>query len=151
MVLEQLSYIAQIAGVILLIGSLIYVGRQLQQNTEMMRANHANNFVGHTNELISPITTNREFAEFRIRAQTDFDQFDETDKQRMILFEWQALQAWHNWFNLHRQNLISDYHWAELNWGFRHFGQRPSTREAWKVFRGSYTKEFQDYMAPYLE
>jgi hypothetical protein len=151
MTLEQLSYVAQIGGVILLIGSLLYVGRQLRQNTEMMQANNASNFVSHTNELVSPITTNRDFAEFWIKAETEFDAFDDIDKRRIILFEWKALQAWHNWFNLHQRKLISEYHWAELNWGFRHFGQRPSTREAWKLFRGSYTKEFRDYMAKYLE
>ena len=149
--LEQLAYIAEILGVILIIGSLVYVGQQLRQNIDMMRADHANDFVHQTDGLIFPIARDREFAEFWIRAETDFDEMDATDQRRMILFEWRALQSWHNWFNLRQQNLISDYHWKELTWGFRHFGQRPSTREAWKVFRGSYTKEFQKYMAQYLE
>ena len=151
MTLEQLAYIAQIIGVVLVLGSLLYVGQELRQNREMMRANHANEFVRHTDELIYPITTNREIAELWIRAKTDFDEFDDTDQQRIILFEWRALQAWHNWFNLHQRKLISDYQWNELNWGFRHFGERPSVRRAWKLFRGGYTKEFQEYMARYLE
>jgi len=151
MELEQLAYIARIVGVILLIGSLVYVGQQLRQNAEMMRANHANDFVHHTDGLVSPVITNREFAEFWIRAETDFDAFDDTDRRRIILFEWRALQAWHNWFNLHQRKLVSDYQWGELNWGFRHFGQRPSVRAAWKLFRGSYTKDFQEHMTQYLE
>lgn len=151
MTLEQYAYIAEIIGVVLIIASLVYVAQQLKQNTKMLRANHANAFVTHTNGLISPITVNRDFAEFWVRAETEFDGFDAIDRQRIILFEWQALQAWHNWFNLRQQNLISDYQWTELLWGFRRFGQRPSTREAWKVFRGSYTEEFQEFMAQYLE
>lgn len=151
MTLEQFAYLAEILGVILIVGSLIYVAQQLRQNTDMMRANHANDFVSHSNALIAPVTRDREFADFWMRAEDHFEDFDATDRRRMILFEWQALQAWHNWFNLHQRKLISDYQWNELNWGFRHFGQRPSIREAWRLFRGGYTKDFQDFMAQYLE
>jgi hypothetical protein len=42
MTLEQFAYIAEIIGVIFLIASLLYVGRQLHQNTEMMRAESRN-------------------------------------------------------------------------------------------------------------
>lgn len=38
MTLEQYAYIAEIIGVIFLILSLVYVGRQINQNTEMMLA-----------------------------------------------------------------------------------------------------------------
>ncbi len=39
MTLEQYAAIAEIIGAVLVIASLIYVARQLGQNTEMMRAN----------------------------------------------------------------------------------------------------------------
>ena len=37
--LENLSYLAQIVGVILVVASLVYVARQLRQNTDMLRSN----------------------------------------------------------------------------------------------------------------
>ena len=37
--LENLAYLAQIVGVVLVVASLVYVARQLQQNTEMLRSN----------------------------------------------------------------------------------------------------------------
>jgi len=39
MTLEQYAAVAEIAGVILVIASLVYVAKQLGQNNEMMRAN----------------------------------------------------------------------------------------------------------------
>ena len=56
MTLEQLAYLAEIIGVILVIASLIYVAQQLRQNTEMMRAESRNQIVQqHVQELLSLI------------------------------------------------------------------------------------------------
>ena len=38
MTLEQLSYLSDIVGVVLIVASLIYVAQQLRQNTAMMSA-----------------------------------------------------------------------------------------------------------------
>ena len=38
MLLQQLAYLADIIGVILVVASLIYVGREMRQNTEMIQA-----------------------------------------------------------------------------------------------------------------
>ena len=38
MTLEQLSYLAQIIGTIFIVASLVYVARQLHQNTEMLKS-----------------------------------------------------------------------------------------------------------------
>ena len=62
--LEQTAYLPEIIGVVLIIASLEYVAQHVKQNTEMLRANHANDFVSHANGLISPITSGRDFAEF---------------------------------------------------------------------------------------
>ena len=54
MTLEQYAAIAEIVGVILVIASLIYVARQLRQNTEMIRAEARNSIVQqHMQELFS--------------------------------------------------------------------------------------------------
>lgn len=37
--LENISYVADIVGVVLVVASLIYVAKQLHQNTEMLRSN----------------------------------------------------------------------------------------------------------------
>ena len=55
MTLEQYAYIAEIIGVIFLIASLIYVGRQLHQNTETMRAESRNSIQhNHQQEILTP-------------------------------------------------------------------------------------------------
>ena len=54
MTLEEFAYLAEITGVILVIASLIYVARQVSQNTEMIRAESRNQIVQqHVQELLS--------------------------------------------------------------------------------------------------
>ena len=55
--LEQLASLAEIIGVTLVIASLIYVGRQLHQNTEMMRAESRNSIQhNHQQEILTPVS-----------------------------------------------------------------------------------------------
>jgi hypothetical protein len=63
MTLEQYSYIAQIVASIGVVASLIYVARQLVQNTRMMRASVSNDRVQRDFDLSGAVFTNREFAE----------------------------------------------------------------------------------------
>ena len=52
--LEQLAALAEIIGLTLVIASLIYVGRQLHQNTEMMRAESRNSIQhNHQQEILT--------------------------------------------------------------------------------------------------
>ena len=53
MVIEQIANFAEIVGVVLVVASLIYVGRQLHQNTEMMRAESRNSIQqNHQQEIL---------------------------------------------------------------------------------------------------
>lgn len=54
MTFENLADLADIVGVIVVIGSLIYVARELRQNTDMMRAESRNEIVhGHVQEILA--------------------------------------------------------------------------------------------------
>lgn len=151
MTLEQWAYIGQIVAAIAVIASLIYVARQLKQNTNAMIVSNADNFVKFNFQLNTPFALDREFAELWMKAGEKFDELDEVDRQRLVIWEFQAIAAWSNWFNLRQKGLISDAQWAELENTFEVFGQRQSVREAWKTFKPGYTLEFQDYMARYFE
>jgi hypothetical protein len=104
MTLEQWAYLGDIAAAIAVIASLIYVARQLKQNTNAMIVNNAHNFVEFNNRLNTPMATNREFAELWVKAGTDFDDLDAVDNQRLIVWEFQAIAAWSNFFNLRQMD-----------------------------------------------
>jgi hypothetical protein len=69
MTLEQYSYIAQIVASIGVVASLIYVARQLVQNTRMMRASVSNDRVQRDFDLSGALFNNREFAEIWCKSR----------------------------------------------------------------------------------
>ena len=71
--LEQLAYLADVVGVLLIVASLVYVARQLRQSAEMMRAAASSGRVERDYQIVSPIIENRAVAEMWEKGENDFD------------------------------------------------------------------------------
>jgi len=125
MTLEQYAYLGEIIAAIAVIASLIYIAQQLRQNTDMMRVSNSHNFVDSNMRLCTAVVTDYNLAELWVKAGSDF--------------------------NLRQQNLVSDSQWHELTWIVANLGRRQSVQEAWRTYKGGYNKQFQEYMAQYLE
>lgn len=108
MTLEQYAQIGEIIAAIAVIASLIYVAQQLHQNTDMMSVGNAQHMVDFNTNLVGPIVANRELAELWAKGESELDILDPVDRQRIVLFEWQAIGGWYNFFNLRQQDLVSD-------------------------------------------
>ena len=167
MTLEQWAFIGQIGAAIAVIVSLIYVATQVRQNTKAMRVNNAQSLVELNNRLNTPFAMDREFAELWFKAGSDFQSLDAVDQQRPVVmnamprpcspsgmslyWEWQAIAAWSNFFDLRQSGLISDAQWSQLLWQFDALGQRQSVRAAWNAIKRGYVPEFQHFMGQYLD
>ena len=149
--LEQISYLAQIIGVIAVIASIIYVGKQLHQNTEQMQTNAALAHSHWSFDIQSTLLNNREVAECWVKGGADFDSLDEVDKQRIMQFEFGALIMLAELYELRQRNLLPDERWKLQTFIMKNVGQRKSVREVWKIFKGGFNKPFQDFMSQFLE
>jgi len=67
---EAVSAIAEILGVIVVIGSLIYVGRQINQNTQIARANIVHDTNTLSNQIFQLIAQDSELADIYDRGTT---------------------------------------------------------------------------------
>ena len=141
--LEQLYYIGELISVVAVIASLIYVGKQIHLNTE-------NAYAQWSNGILKEFAYDRDFANCWMKGNADFDNLDEIDKQRLLLYEWNAINMWHYFFNLHRQKILPETEWRKLAWTIEHMGRRQVVRKAWSDFKDSYDKPFQDFMSQYV-
>lgn len=146
MIVDQLANLAEIIGVVLVVASLIYVARQLKQNTDMMRVSASNERVTRDFDIIGNILDSRSLAEVWVKGGTDFDDLDEVDQQRAIFFEYRAISVWHHEFQLHQQKLTTSENWHSNEWLIQNIGRRQAVRAAWAIFRSSYEKSFQEYI-----
>jgi hypothetical protein len=150
--LEQTYYVGELIGVVVVILSLLFVAKEIRQNTNQLRIGASNAWVDLQMQLSSGLAENREVAELWVRgdADSDFDALDSVDKTRLVMFEHRAISAWSNLFHLRQQGLLPDPQWNELNGVMKTLGKRRAIRESWQTFRDSFDKSFQDFADPHL-
>jgi hypothetical protein len=146
MSLDDYANLADIVAVLLVIASLLYVGRQLKQTTDMMRVSASNERVQREYEILDNLIENREVAEYWLKGESDFDALDAVDQQRLLFFERRAIILWHHMFTLRQQQLIPDADWQWNEWVIRNVGRRQAVRRSWAIFGGSFEKPFRDYI-----
>lgn len=92
MSLEQLSYLAQIAGSVGVVLSLVFVGLQVRQNTGALQRNEHNSTMAQWTVIRMAIAGNREIAEFMTAGLRGESAMDAADQLRLEQFL--AEQAW---------------------------------------------------------
>ncbi len=147
---EAVIAISESLGLVVVIGSLIYVGFQVRQNTAMMRVNASQAWTDFNFQLSGPIAVDREVAECWTRGGSNFDDLDEVDRNRMVFFEWRAIEAWHHMYETHEQGMLPTSQWHKLIWILENLGERESIRASWKQFRGAYDENFQDFVTSHF-
>ena len=143
---DAISAVAEILGVILIVGSMIYVARQLRQTNTMMRVNAASERLERDYDIVEPIIGSRELAEIWLKGASEFETLNPADQQRLLFLERRALMLWHHQYLLRQQGLMPDASWHETIWIIRTLGRRQVIREAWRMFGEGFEKEFQEFI-----
>lgn len=98
MSLEEVFYIAQIAGSAAVVVSLFYVGLQLRQNTLQLRRGAGDATLTQSSAFRLAIVNSREVAELWTRGLADTETLDAADTLRVeMLFAERAWIGYHGW------------------------------------------------------
>lgn len=98
MSLEQISYVAQIAGSAGVIVSLVFVGLQVRQNTAALTRNEHNSTMAQWTVIRSAIFENRDIAELMTSGLSGERALDAADQLRLEqLLQEQLWAAFHVW------------------------------------------------------
>ncbi len=143
---DAISAIAEISGALVVVASLVYVGRQIGQNTAMMRVSAASETMERDYDLVLPLIESNEVTEIWLKGDHRLDDLSEADRQRLLFFERRALTLWHHNYQLRKQGLFPDAMWHNQNWIIQNIGRRQAIREAWSLFQGSHETSFQEYI-----
>ena len=98
MSLEQLSYLAQIAGAVGVVLSLVFVGLQIRQNTAALQRNEHNSTMAQWTVIRMAIAENRDIAELMTAGLRGETALDAADQLRLEHFlgenAWAAFHIW---------------------------------------------------------
>lgn len=143
---DAISAIAEVLGAIAVVASLVYVGRQVAQNTAMMRVAAASETLERDHGLVLPMIESEELSEIWLKGDDRLNELSEANRQRLLLFERRAITLWHHNFQLRRQELLSDATWYYQNQMIRYLSHRQAMREAWNIFKNTFEASFQEYV-----
>jgi hypothetical protein len=111
-VLQALGNIGEFIGAIGVVISLVYLGRQLVQNTQSVRAASFNSMVQNSIRLSEHAFRDHEFAEFLARAQAEPEALDEGERIRWDSYMTAVYRHFGNLQYSHRVGTLDSQMWT---------------------------------------
>ncbi len=141
--LEQSAYVAQIIGVILVIGSLIYVAKQLRQNTDAIHAQSRQAVLAASHTELYAELENPDVVISIVKE----DPLTAEDHVRLAAWLYAALRtrqfAWLQWKN----GVIDDSQWNTEISLIRFFFDSQRVRDWWsRVGHAAFGNEYADFV-----
>ena len=145
-----LGAVGELVGGLAVLVTLIYLALQVRQSNHIAQDSSSRVFNETVFALCTDVAGDRALAETWSRGGDHFDELDAIDRQRLILFEWRALDVWHLAFQQHQAGIMNDVQWNKALFNIELMGARQALREAWKVYRTGYDEAFRNLADPYL-
>jgi len=112
--LETIYYLSSIVASTGVIGSLIFVGLQLRQNTEALRTGAANHYQASVGEVELFVAQNMEFAELLVKGRAG-EEVSDAERLRLWVFYGNGPRTWQNVYLQYSNGALSPELWS----GFR--------------------------------
>ena len=142
--LEQISNWAEIIGVILVILSLIYVGREVGQNTATMQVSAAQTFVDLYNTITSQLTLAPDLADIWYRGLTGFASLKNDERVRFSTIAGQTMRVFESGYLQYRKDALDEQIWVAFSNSLADITASPGMREWWKTRQHWYSPDFQE-------
>ena len=146
MSLEQINYIAEIVASLAVIASLIYVGREIAQNTQATRAAAAQANVGAVNDYVGVITGSGSLADILNRGAKGLSQLKNGDLIRFMAFHDQSFITCQSYYLLWKDGALDERLWATHRQAALDLLAQPGQKEWWTARRHWYFPDFVEYI-----
>lgn len=141
---EGVSLIANIG----VIGSIVFLGLEMQQNTEMMQSQTRNSIVENQLSLLERAIDNNDFAKIAFELREDADAYPEDTVEffQFRLFAISQLRIWENEFYQYQTGLFeaSEFEAREKTWRANII--IGSIHKVWATRRDQFAKDFVEYI-----
>ena len=141
---EVISLIANIG----VIASIIFLGLEMSQNTDMMRSQTRNAMTENQMNFFEGIKESRNFAETFLEIREDSDKFPTGTPERTqyTLFFLTQLRMWENEWYQYQQNLFDAAEFEPRLELWDSFMDFQINREVWDAQRYSFASDFRDLL-----
>ncbi len=145
--LQSLGNIGEFVGAIGVVLSLVYLTRQMAQNTNSVRAASFNSMVQNSIRLLEPTFRDPEFAAFLARAERDADSLSPEERVRWDAYMTAVYRHFGNLVYQHRVGALDHLMWDGYQAALKEHLRNPSWvswyRENAHVFSAALTRQVE--------
>ena len=146
MTLELISVVADSAAAFGVVGSLIFVGFQVRQNSAGLHNAAAQSLVATYQDLFENVIDSGEFAGILRQGFRDLDSLDEASETRFYAFSSKALRVYQGLHWQWQKGAIDDGLFKSMTTLFEDFATSPGWRDVWRNRRHQYDADFQKFI-----
>ena len=149
--LEALGNLGDFIGGLAVVLTLAYLAVQVRQNTRQLERTSAMGKAATYQSLTAlivegnaRISTDREFAELRLRGREDLANLDEVDLHRYLVSISSLFRIMENLYQQNAAGLLTDEQYSSWENMLRNHLAYPGTREAWTKVSRAFSPAFRE-------
>jgi hypothetical protein len=147
MTLEQLNFVLQIIGSVGVVGSLIFVGLQVRQNTKATRVQVQENMTSDYIAVAHMLIDNAEVFTRGIAATPDsFASFSAAEKMISFVCFFAMFKHFENIHSQRERGFIDKESWAAWSEHILMSFNQPGVKIWWELRRGSFNPHFRSFL-----
>jgi len=141
--LDQIANIAEISAAVLVVGSLIYVGRQLKQSTQSMRLETVQAISAEWSRWYDMMSSNKELSDVYRRGVFDFHSLDSTEQLQFTFMTTRIFRTFNEQYFQWREGMMDVIIWNSWLATFNDVMKFPGWQEAWSRRRHWFDSGYQ--------
>jgi hypothetical protein len=146
MSLDQIANIAEISAAVLVIVSLIYVGIQIQQNTDTLKLSTAHNTAEDFSAPYLIIAERGEIADIFLRGMQDIAALEPVERLRFYAYFHKFFRTYENAYYQFRRGALEAEPFEGLTQQLVMLTTLPGLQAYWQDRKFWYNKTFQEYV-----
>ena len=146
MQLDQIANIAEISAAVLVIVTLIYVGIQIKQNTNMLKLSTAHNTAEDFSSLYLILADRADLADIFFRGLQDLKELEPVEHIRFYSIFHKWFRTYENAYYQFRHGALEAEAFEGLTWQLIMVKTQPGVQAYWQDRKDYYNKTFQEYV-----
>jgi len=144
--LEQLSYFAEMIGVVAVVVSLLYLAVQVRMSARVARLTAAHSLAESWRDTAGLIAGSSDLADILTRGFTDPNALSGAEKLRFNAYCQNLLKIFEDAYYHLREETLEEEFWNGMKEWFTALTDMPGTQAYWNELRFCYSPQFQRFM-----
>lgn len=149
---EIAASIAEVVGALAVVISLIYLAREVRQNTVASRATMHQQYIDAQMNANRGVSDDPEISALIANANNDYDSLSEPELIRLQFVFWNHFNQWHLAFTLQKHSMLETEMLDVIIRGYSgYIHSSLAFRKMWRALSFAYDKAFQEHVESVIE